>query len=258
MIINVIITAYKKIDNVNNIIDLLVKKSNSKIKFIFTIGIYNNNLNNFNGELVTKISLDRNMFWAESVKHLLLNTNKINADYYLHINEDVILNEVAINEYINKILKNENDVIYGYILNKNENLIIFGLVKFKYGYKPMPIQQSYYDMELGDAFHGNFFSFKKNLCDLILDIPKYKHAYFDYHFSIMIKRMGYRVAAIHEPVSYTNETIDDRNKIIKSNNGIFSKSRNNIKDKFLFFKFKSGLIFSLIICATQLIKLKKY
>ena len=79
MIINVIITAYKKIDNVNNIIDLLVKKSNSKIKFIFTIGIYNNNLNNFNGELVTKISLDRNMFWAESVKHLLLNTNKINA-----------------------------------------------------------------------------------------------------------------------------------------------------------------------------------
>jgi GT2 family glycosyltransferase len=253
--INVIITCFRHPKNVTRILSI-IRKNSYIADFNFTIAIYDKAMKSLLPKNINCIILNNDFFWAESVKFLINYSKNEECDYFLHINEDLILDKIAFNKFVLFIRKKTIDIFFGVVRNIDDGEIIFGQVMYEYYFKPRVIKSDYLDMKSGDSFHGNFFAFKKEALVLFDEIPKYTQSYLDFHFSLLAKRKGLSISTIPMAIGFTKEDSLLRKKFVKFNHGIFSKSRSNLFDKYRFFKFKCGFIVAIFICIGQLIKLK--
>lgn len=255
MIIRVLFTCLNNKDNILEIIRI-IERTDLGVEFQFSVGLHNNGFAKFFPRHIKTVKLPHNYFWAESLRLLLHLYSIDNSEYFLHINEDLLLDPFAFKKFVILINRHKYDVFYGTVKSLNKDEIVFGLVKFVHGYKPEVLQKHSSNSISEVAFHGNFFAFKKDSCSFLDEIPHYKHAYFDFHFSLLARRKNLQISSIIQPIGFTRETIKFRSDFIRKNTKIFSKSRANLIDKFRFYKFKSGALISIIICLCQLLKSK--
>ncbi len=201
-------------------------------------------------ECISKtLILDEDEFWASSVRSLLTYALRDSADYIVHISEDLLVERQSLNELGIILQARAYDFIYGQVLNPIRKQIIFGGVSFSRNIRPVTVQDNEREIECA---HGNFFVMKSELSEILNNIPRYKHAYLDFHLSMYCIRNNYNVLRYSVPIGETSEDFVQRRAMIRRDKNEYGRSY--LIDKFQFFKFKSGIVFSTIVCFLVILK----
>lgn len=140
---------------------------------------------------VTILKGDGNLFWNRGMHLAWSEAKKINPDYFLWLNDDVILMETCVKRLLDTARRHEKSIIVGSTYSSPDNLThTYG--GRKYNRKCTLIQPSESDCIPCGTFHGNIVLIPQSVCDVVgLNDLYYHHSFGDIDYGLAATKLGF-------------------------------------------------------------------
>lgn len=169
-------------------------------------------------------------------------------DYVFHINSDLALNKVALEELFSSLATNEarrSQIVVGEVISPRNGKVIYGFKKFR--------RFRFYESDVNDWSVFNFNFVAMPAPDLLSGLPvgfRFQHAFLDYWVSHKLQTRG--ILSLRNPIGEDQDL--DLEARRKNRSSTYYIGRTNIRDAFFFYRSFGGTAAAILVSIYLMLK----